>query len=197
MKHASWLANGAAVALTAAGPAHGHHSTAIFDQSKEFLVEGTVIEFVQEMPHARLDVEAVGPDGVVHVYTLDFGNGDRFLYTYGLDENSFQPGDRISVTGAPSHFENDPRMLVSSMLLPAGRRRSLTDRNETDRIDLIRIGGCAGVPGRSMDTCASESAALLHPFRNEVQVRSHRNRFFFLQAIAMILKNLAHRISCP
>ena len=55
----------------------------------------------------------MGPDGEVHVYTLDFGNGDRILDAYDLhDEDSFQPGDRISVTGAPSRFENDPRMLV-------------------------------------------------------------------------------------
>ena len=98
-----------------------HHSTAIFDQSKEFSIEGTVIEFVQQNPHARLDIEAVGPNGEMQVYTLDFGNGDRILQAYDLDENSFQPGDRISVTGAPSRFENDTRMLVSSMSLPDGR----------------------------------------------------------------------------
>ncbi len=127
MKTTSWLGKGlpvaavALVALTSAGSAHAHHSTAIFDQSKEFSIEGTVVEFVQQNPHARLDVEAAGPDGEVHVYTLDFGNGDRILDTYGLDENSFQPGDRISVTGAPSRFENDTRMLVSSMTLPDGR----------------------------------------------------------------------------
>ena len=107
MKRTSWPSNGilvAMVALTATGAAFGHHSTAIYDQTKEFSIEGTVIEFVQQNPHARLDFEAVDPDGEVQVYTLDFGNGDRILDIYDLDENSFQPGDRISVTGAPSQL---------------------------------------------------------------------------------------------
>lgn len=128
MKQTIWLGSGlpvaavALVALTAAGSAHAHHSTSIFDQSREFTIEGTVVAWVRQLPHSRLEVEAVGPDGEVRVYALDFGNGDRLLDEYDLhDQDSFQPGDRLRVTGAPSHFENDPRMLVSSMLLPDGR----------------------------------------------------------------------------
>lgn len=108
--------------LTAAGVAYGHHSTAIFDQSKEFTIEGTVVSWRMIRPHAQLTVEAEGPDGEMQIYQLDFGNGDRILQAYDLHEpDSFRPGDWLRVTGAPSRFGDDPRMLVSSMRLPDGR----------------------------------------------------------------------------
>src|SRR5262247_701460 len=46
-----------------AAPAFAHHSIAMFDQSKEILIEGTVARFDWVNPHMYLVVETKGPDG--------------------------------------------------------------------------------------------------------------------------------------
>lgn len=112
----------AAIVIFSGGFAAAHHSTSIFDQSKEFSIDGTVVEWYRGNPHSTLRVEAEGPDGSMQIYSLDFGNGDRILKTYNLDErDSFESGDRIRATGSPSRLANDPRLLVTSMILPDGR----------------------------------------------------------------------------
>src|SRR5690606_15355497 len=43
--------------------AFAHHSQAMFDQSQEILIEGTVARFDWKNPHMYLIVETIGPDG--------------------------------------------------------------------------------------------------------------------------------------
>ena len=52
-----------ALAVPLCAPAFAHHSQAMFDQSQEILIEGTVARFDWVNPHMYLVVETIGPDG--------------------------------------------------------------------------------------------------------------------------------------
>ena len=52
-----------AAAVSGGAPAFAHHSQAMFDTTKEILVEGTIARFDLKNPHMYLIVETKGPNG--------------------------------------------------------------------------------------------------------------------------------------
>ena len=107
-----------------------HHSLTVFDRDTEISIEGAVVEWYLGMPHAHLTIEAIDANGGTAVYQLDFGNTPRMIEDNGWDESSFQPGDRVSVTGSPSRLGNDTRFLVASLRLPGGEVATLSSGPE-------------------------------------------------------------------
>ena len=97
-----------------------HHSLTVFDRDTEISIEGAVVEWYLGMPHAHLTIEATDANGGMAVYQLDFSNTLRMIEDNGWDESSFQPGDRVSVTGSPSRLGNDTRFLVATLRQPDG-----------------------------------------------------------------------------
>ncbi len=102
-----------------------HHSLTVFDRDTEVSMDGTVVEWYLGMPHAHLKIETTDANGQATVYQLDFGNTPRMVEDNNWDESSFQPGDRVSVTGSPSRLSNDSRLLVASLRLPDGEVATL------------------------------------------------------------------------
>ncbi|HEX7080423.1 MAG TPA: DUF6152 family protein [Gammaproteobacteria bacterium] len=82
-------------------PAFAHHSQAMFDQSKEILIEGTVARFDWVNPHMYLIVETIGPDGKP---ALVEGEGLAITQARvdGLRREALQPGTHVVMRANPN-----------------------------------------------------------------------------------------------
>jgi hypothetical protein len=90
----------AATALLSA-PASAHHSMAMFDNSQEVIIEGTVSRFDWMNPHTYLFFEAEGPNGQKAVI-----QGEGLAITQalvdGLRKDALKPGMRVVVRANPN-----------------------------------------------------------------------------------------------
>ena len=107
------LAVGALIA-TPAG-AWAHHSFAMFDQSRQVSVAGTVRDFEWTNPHAFIEVE----DGQGKVWGIEL-NSPNNLVRQGWKRDVLKPGDKISVTLNPLR-DGRPGGLFNAVTLPDGR----------------------------------------------------------------------------
>ena len=80
----------------AAMPALAHHSFAMFDQSKQMTLEGTVHEFQWTNPHAFIELEAKGGKH----WSIEL-NSPNNLTRQGWRRTSLKAGEKISVRIAP------------------------------------------------------------------------------------------------
>jgi Family of unknown function (DUF6152) len=93
----------AAAAVTAlfGAPAFGHHSQAMFDTTKEILIEGKVARFDWVNPHMYLIVETKGPDGKPALVEGE-GVGITQALVDGLDRNALKPGTPVVMRANPN-----------------------------------------------------------------------------------------------
>ena len=82
-------------------PAFAHHSQAMFDTSKEILVEGTVSRFDWVNPHMYLIVETTGPDGKPALVEGE-GLGITQALVDGLDRDALKPGTPVVMRANPN-----------------------------------------------------------------------------------------------
>jgi hypothetical protein len=90
----------AATALLGAS-ASAHHSQAMFDQSQEILIEGTVARFDWVNPHMYLIVETKGPDGQPALVEGE-GLGITQALVDGLDREALKPGTPVVMRAHPN-----------------------------------------------------------------------------------------------
>jgi hypothetical protein len=83
-------------ALVLAGPAEAHHSLAGYDHARQRELEGVVAAFHYTQPHPFLVVAAADGD-----WRLEMDNLFE-LDSVGVTRETFRPGDRVSVSGAPA-----------------------------------------------------------------------------------------------
>lgn len=90
-----------AAAVPFGAPVFAHHSQAMFDQSQEILIEGTVARFDWVNPHMYLIVETVGPDGEP---ALVEGEGLAITQAVvdGLERDALQPGMPVVMRANPN-----------------------------------------------------------------------------------------------
>ena len=88
----------AALAL-AATPALAHHSFAMFDQTKQMTLAGTVHEFQWTNPHAFIELD-VANGGRTQRWAIEL-NSPNNLTRQGWRRTSLKAGERISVRIAP------------------------------------------------------------------------------------------------
>lgn len=102
MKHAKWIAVCGAT-LAVVGSASAHHSFAMFDSSKVWTWEGTVVEFQWRQPHSHIivDVPKTGADPAL-AGRWDFeSSSPNIAQRQGWNKGSFKAGDKIKVVGLP------------------------------------------------------------------------------------------------
>jgi hypothetical protein len=90
----------AALALCVALPAWAHHSGAMFDQSRQMTLTGTVKEFQWTNPHSFIQLLVPGAGGVPDEWSVEMGPPPA-LYRLGWRVSSVKPGDRITVVINP------------------------------------------------------------------------------------------------
>src|SRR5262245_12084894 len=90
----------AVAALVVAGrPVSAHHAfSAQFDQAKPVTVKGTVTKMEWTNPHSWLFVDAIGPDGKVEPWEIEFG-APNTLYRAGWAKRDLPVGAEVTVTG--------------------------------------------------------------------------------------------------
>ncbi len=89
-------------ALGMAAEAQGHHSFAMFDQTKTLAVVGTVIKFDWVNPHMHIHV--LVPAGATGVEAGEWdveGASTNISAREGWTRNTFAPGDKITVMVHP------------------------------------------------------------------------------------------------
>ncbi len=98
MKFRTRMAIGLSVAL-AAGSTLAHHSFAMFDNTKEAVLEGTIREFQWTNPHSWIQI-VVMEDGKEVEYSVE-ANSPNILTRRGWSKTSFNPGDRVKIKVHP------------------------------------------------------------------------------------------------
>lgn len=101
MKRLTSKISAIAVTLVFGANALAHHSQAMFDQSQEILIEGTVAQFDWVNPHMYLIVETTGPDGEP---ALVEGEGLAITQALvdGLNREALQPGTPVVMRANPN-----------------------------------------------------------------------------------------------
>jgi hypothetical protein len=90
-----------AIALALSGQwAWAHHSFAMFDQSREMTLLGTVKEFQWTNPHSFIELSTANPDGSVDVWSVEL-NSPNNLKRQGWRSDSLQTGDKVTLVLNP------------------------------------------------------------------------------------------------
>ena len=96
------------ILLACSAPAYSHHSFArMYFESESVTIEGDVIEFQYRAPHAWLYVTVIDAQGQPQRYGAEWANPTR-LERDGVTRDTFQPGDRVSITGRPGRDAERP-----------------------------------------------------------------------------------------
>ncbi len=91
-----------------------HHSTAaIYDQERTVEMIGTITEWRFVNPHPSMTVEVEEEDGQVYAWDVSYGGSAvPHLRRRGIDENTFEAGDRVRVVGFPARLEGARGIMI-------------------------------------------------------------------------------------
>jgi hypothetical protein len=99
-------------------PVLAHHSFAMFDQSKQVTLVGTVKEFQWTNPHAFIHIEAT-VDGSKDVWDIEL-NSPNNLKRQGWKSTSLKAGDKVTVVANPLRDLSHKGGLFIAVTLPDG-----------------------------------------------------------------------------
>lgn len=123
-----------AVAAVACRPALAHHGGAAYDVSKTVTIKGTVKQWVWSNPHCLLFVDATEDGGQAVHWILETQN-PLSMANLGWANDSFKPGDHITLTATPAK-NGRPIGLIVDVVLADGHklnaRNIFVDQPKTD-----------------------------------------------------------------
>src|SRR5262249_14534658 len=117
-----------------AGISH-HAFSPVYDDQRVITVTGVVTQFKFVNPHAMMSMDVTDASGKVTKWTVEFA-GRLNLSNVGWTEQSIKSGERVTVTGNPTHTGSDRmffRKLVhadGTELLPGAPQRESTLEEE-------------------------------------------------------------------
>lgn len=88
----------AAPVLLGSGPALAHHSNAMYDQTREITVMGTVTEFRLTNPHIQILFDVKSDQGDIEHWS-SIGDNPVNLRRKGWTRNTIKPNDHITISG--------------------------------------------------------------------------------------------------
>ena len=94
------IAAAAIVALGAAGAAGAHHSTAMFDMTKDVTLDGTIKDFQWTNPHTWIVFDVANAGGSLDEYGIE-GMSPNYLARNGWSKHSLNPGDKVQLVIHP------------------------------------------------------------------------------------------------
>jgi hypothetical protein len=84
-------------------PAAGHHAfSPVYDEKRTITVEGVVTQFRFVNPHATMSMDVTDKSGKTVKWVVEFA-GRLNLADAGWTEDSIKAGERVKVTGNPTH----------------------------------------------------------------------------------------------
>jgi Family of unknown function (DUF6152) len=108
----------AVAALAVATAAYAHHSFAMFDQSKQLSLKGTVREFQWTNPHAWIHLDVPGTDGTKETWQVEL-NSPNNLKRQGWKSTGVKTGDQVTLVLNPLKDGSKGGLFVS-VTLPDG-----------------------------------------------------------------------------
>ena len=109
----------AIVGLAGATPAFAHHSFAAeYREEQTVTVEGTITAFLYRNPHAFVEIESTDVNGVPTKWMAEWFGAGR-LARIGVTADTFKPGDKITMTGAPSRKSEEHRLHLKTLERPS------------------------------------------------------------------------------
>jgi hypothetical protein len=97
---------------------YAHHSFAMFDQSKQLTLKGTVSEFQWTNPHAWIHLDVLNANGVKDTWQVEL-NSPNNLKRQGWKSSSVKPGDQVTLVLNPLKDGSKGGLFVS-ITLPDG-----------------------------------------------------------------------------
>ena len=94
------LAAAVAIALSTPVGALAHHSHAMFDDSREVTITGTVAAFRFHNPHVYVLIEVTGEDGSLARWAIEMSTVQNMIRR-GIDANTFQVGTQAVIRVNP------------------------------------------------------------------------------------------------
>jgi hypothetical protein len=105
-------------ALALSTIAAAHHSFAMFDQSQQVTLKGTVSEFQWTNPHAWIHLDVPNANGVKDSWQVEL-NSPNNLKRQGWKSTSVKPGDQVTLVLNPLKDGSRGGLFVS-ITLPDG-----------------------------------------------------------------------------
>jgi hypothetical protein len=106
------------VVLTSGTVAGAHHSFAMFDQSQQVTLKGTVREFQWTNPHAWIHLDVPNANGVADTWQVEL-NSPNNLKRQGWKSTSIKAGDQVTLVLNPLK-DGSKGGLFLSITLPDG-----------------------------------------------------------------------------
>jgi hypothetical protein len=131
-----------AVITTCAAPAFAHHSQAMFDTSKEIVLEGKVARFDWTNPHMYLTIETKGPDGKTALVEGE-GLGITQALVDGLKREDLKPGTPIIMRANPNRGGWGKQVRILDITTQDGEIHPFYEANHRTRT-LTPADGIAG-----------------------------------------------------
>lgn len=109
------------VLVLSAARADSHHAfSPVYDEKRIITVQGVVTEFKYVNPHAMMYMDVTDETGKVVKWTIEFA-GRLNLDEAGWTPESIKAGERITVTGNPTHTGSQ-RMFFRELVRPDGSK---------------------------------------------------------------------------
>ena len=124
-----------AVLLAVAWPLQAHHSYAAFFHTDERIrIEGVVVEFLAQNPHGYIVLNVVNEDGESQQWRAEMPGWVGLRRGRGWLADDLQPGDRITIVGAPARFNDATLIRADDVVMPDGWTRHLFNDPATGKI---------------------------------------------------------------
>ena len=101
-------------AVLCASHAWAHHSFAGTYSSETVTIKGTIVEFLFRNPHSAILLETPGEKNKTITWAAEWGTAGQ-LSRQGIEKDTLQPGDRITISGNPSRNSADHRLRVGAI----------------------------------------------------------------------------------
>jgi hypothetical protein len=105
--------------FSAAAPALAHHSFAMFDHTRTMTLKGEVTKFQWTNPHALLELDVPGANGVRH-FTLEL-TSINMMQRLGWRSSDIKAGDKVKAVIAPL-VNGEAGGLLLEITMPDGRK---------------------------------------------------------------------------
>ena len=118
-----WIGTLVLVGLIAAmrAPALAHHSfSAYYLESDTVEIDGDVVEFQYKNPHTWVAVQGQDTFGHQVLYNAEWGSVSA-LERQGVQKNTLQVGDRVTLWVSPNRNPSDNRVRLKKIRLPNGK----------------------------------------------------------------------------
>jgi len=114
------LVSAAALATLSFSPTRAHHANSAYDRTRTVSVTGTVTRWQFINPHSGIWLEVVDDAGNVQEWAGEFQSVQDLYRFFSWNQDTFQPGDEVTIVGNPHRSTEHHSMWVSNVMFADG-----------------------------------------------------------------------------